>query len=64
MSYRRFPESSVINFLVKLIYLCFFFFFCLKDLQSIMDKAITREKELEKVCKKQAARIEELNQLV
>ena len=29
-----------------------------------MDKAITREKELEKVCKKQAARIEELNQLV
>ncbi|RZB66979.1 kinesin-like protein KIN-12F isoform X1 [Glycine soja] len=35
-----------------------------KDLQSIMDKAITREKELEKVCKKQAARIEELNQLV
>ncbi|KAG5064756.1 hypothetical protein JHK85_005939 [Glycine max] len=35
-----------------------------KDLQSIMEKAITREKELENVCKEQAARIEELNQLV
>lgn len=29
-----------------------------------MEKAITREKELENVCKEQAARIEELNQLV
>ncbi|KAL2316687.1 hypothetical protein Fmac_030563 [Flemingia macrophylla] len=32
--------------------------------ESIMDKAIMREKELENVCKEQAARIEELNQLV
>ncbi|QCE01788.1 kinesin family member 15 [Vigna unguiculata] len=35
-----------------------------EDSQSIMEKAITREKELENVCKEQAARIEELNQLV
>ncbi|XP_020224344.1 kinesin-like protein KIN-12F isoform X1 [Cajanus cajan] len=35
-----------------------------KDLQSIMEKAIMREKELENVCKEQASRIEELNQLV
>ncbi|KAK7320334.1 hypothetical protein VNO77_29723 [Canavalia gladiata] len=35
-----------------------------KDLQSIMAKTITRETELENVCKEQAAKIEELNQLV
>ncbi|XP_014505122.1 kinesin-like protein KIN-12F isoform X1 [Vigna radiata var. radiata] len=35
-----------------------------EDSQSIMEKAITREKELENVCKEQAAKIEELNQLV
>ncbi|TKY57366.1 Kinesin protein KIN12B [Spatholobus suberectus] len=35
-----------------------------RDLQSMMAKVITREKELENVCKEQAARIEELNQLV
>ncbi|MED6205565.1 hypothetical protein PIB30_018737 [Stylosanthes scabra] len=35
-----------------------------KDLENAMAKAILREKELENVCKEQAARIEELNQLV
>ncbi|KAL5101230.1 hypothetical protein RYX36_005557 [Vicia faba] len=35
-----------------------------KGLESIMEKEITREKELENVCKEQAARIDELNQLV
>ncbi|KAJ1392519.1 P-loop containing nucleoside triphosphate hydrolase [Sesbania bispinosa] len=35
-----------------------------KDLENMMAKAILREKELENVCKEQAARIEELNQLV
>ncbi|WJX64872.1 hypothetical protein P8452_49602 [Trifolium repens] len=36
-----------------------------KDLDSVMEKEeITREKELENVCKEQAARIDELNQLV
>ncbi|KAL9316712.1 hypothetical protein ACSQ67_017713 [Phaseolus vulgaris] len=35
-----------------------------KDSQSTMEKAIAREKELENVCKEQAARIEELNQMV
>lgn len=29
-----------------------------------MEKEITREEELENVCKEQAARIDELNQLV
>ncbi|KAK7256290.1 hypothetical protein RIF29_29731 [Crotalaria pallida] len=36
-----------------------------KDLENLMAaKAIMREKELENICKEQAARIEELNQLV
>ncbi|AET00644.1 putative plus-end-directed kinesin ATPase [Medicago truncatula] len=35
-----------------------------KGLESIMEKEITREKELENVCKEQAVRIDELNQLV
>ncbi|XP_015973087.1 kinesin-like protein KIN-12F [Arachis duranensis] len=34
------------------------------DLENAMAKATMREKELENVCKEQAARIEELNQLV
>jgi hypothetical protein len=49
------------NFMLNL---CNYFFF-FKDLDSIMEKEeITREKELENVCKEQAARIDELNQLV
>ncbi|CAK8538887.1 unnamed protein product [Lathyrus sativus] len=35
-----------------------------KGLESILEKEMTREKELENVCKEQAARIDELNQLV
>ncbi|XP_019435654.1 PREDICTED: kinesin-like protein KIN-12F isoform X1 [Lupinus angustifolius] len=35
-----------------------------KDLETVMAKSILREKELENVCKEQAARIEELNRLV
>ncbi|PNX71721.1 kinesin-like protein KIN12B-like [Trifolium pratense] len=35
-----------------------------KDLESITEKEITREEELENICKEQAARIDELNQLV
>ncbi|KAF1890333.1 hypothetical protein Lal_00013587 [Lupinus albus] len=35
-----------------------------KDFENVMAKAILREKELENVCKEQAARIEELNQMV
>ncbi|XP_027368604.1 kinesin-like protein KIN-12F [Abrus precatorius] len=35
-----------------------------KDLQNVIEKATVREKELENVCKEQAAKIEELNQLV
>ncbi|CAL0335095.1 unnamed protein product [Lupinus luteus] len=35
-----------------------------KQLESVLAKAIMREKELENVCKEQAARIEQLNQLL
>ncbi|RDX65045.1 Kinesin-like protein KIN-12F, partial [Mucuna pruriens] len=39
-------------------------YFPIKHLENVMAKSIMKEKELENVCKEQAARIEQLNQLV
>lgn len=36
----------------------------MKHLEIVLERAINREKELEEVCKEQADRIEQLNQLV
>jgi kinesin family protein 15 len=56
--------STNFSFKSNFLLTSFLLFSLLKHLENVLEKSKMREKELENVCKEQAARIEQLNQLV